>query len=49
MKKKLLSWVIAIVVLVLIAGARTVISESIANGKIDKLAGRWVTQFEVEM
>lgn len=49
MKKKLLSWVIAIVVLVLIAGARTVISESIANGKIDKLAGRWVTQFEAEM
>lgn len=49
MKKKLLSWVIAIVVLALIAGVRTFVSESIANGKIDKLAGRWETQTEADM
>lgn len=48
MKKKLLSWLVAVVVFALIVGGRAVLSEIIMNSRIDDLAGRWIT-YEQEL
>ncbi len=48
MKKKLLSWLVSIVVIALLAGGRAVISEIITNSRIDDLAGTWRT-YEQEL